>query len=294
MLLAVALGFTACNDKADSDYVPGTPTPANSMQVYFDASNGTDFIFSPGEEGPVDILISRGDSTQAAEIPIICKKKTDGLNLPSSVKFKAGEKTATITLSVDTWIEDKEYDFDLAIDEAYADQYTQLNGASSLSGYLMKATWKTYVPKAVITWKVGNTDLTWDREIERLGPTNRYRIKDFLGSGLDMVFNVGGAADKQSGYYKIEPYTNYQNCSDYGVDCFLLYDTEKDEYPQWTVGGKTVSYLHIMRSYSGYGDYSYISFSKGFGQFGTYYTEYTDETTDAYNYISIRFAQVEE
>lgn len=294
MLLAVTLGFTACNDKADSDYVPGTPTPANSMQVYFDASNGTDFVFSPGEKGTVDILVSRVDTTEAAEVPVIVKSATDGLSIPSSVKFNAGEQFATLTISADTMEEDKKYEFSLAIDEAYADHYTQLNGASSYSGYLMEASWATYVPEAVLTWKVGGTEQTWTTEIERLGSTSRYRIKDFVGSGLDMVFTVGGAADGQTGYYKIEPYTNYTNWSEDGVDCFVLYDSSKQEYPQWTVGSKTISNLYIMRSYSGYGDYSYISFSNGFGQFGTYYTEYTDESSDYYNYISVRFKQVAE
>lgn len=294
MLLAVTLGFTACNDKADSDYVPGTPTPANSMQVYFDASNGTDFVFSPGEKGTVDILVSRVNDAETVEVPIIIKKAADGLSIPSSVKFNAGEKFTTLTISAEKMVENQKYDFDLAIDDVYADHYTKLNGATSYSGYLMEASWNTYVPNAVVSWKAGGSDLTWNTEIERLGQTNRYRIKDIVGSGVDMTFTVGAAAEGQTGYYKMEPYDNYTNWSEDGVDCFVLYDESKGEYPEWTAGSKTVSSLCIMRSYAGYGDYSYISFSKGYGMFGTYYTEYTDGTYDYYNYINIRFTQVEE
>ncbi len=294
LLLAVTIGFTACNDKADSDYVPGTPTPANSMQVYFDASNAADFINSPGEKTSVDIIVSRKDDTQAAEVPIICKSAAEGLTIPSSVSFKAGEKSTTLTIGLGTMEENKKYAFSLAIGDEYADHYTELNGSSIYSAYVMEASWDTYVPQAVVSWKVRDSEQTWNTEIERLGSTNRYRIKDFVGSGLDMTFTVGGAADGQTGYYKMEPYTNYENWSSDGVNCFLLYDTANGEYPQWTLGEKTISRVYIMRSYTGYGDYSYISFSKGYGLFGTYYTEYTDGSSDGYNYIHIRFAQVEE
>ncbi len=294
LLLAVTIGFTACNDKADSDYVPGTPTPANSMQVYFDASNAADFINSPGEKTSVDIIVSRKDDTQAAEVPIICKSAAEGLTIPSSVSFKAGEKSTTLTIGLGTMEENKKYAFSLAIGDEYADHYTELNGSSIYSAYVMEASWDTYVPQAVVSWTVRDSEQTWNTEIERLGSTNRYRIKDFLGSGLDMTFTVGGAADGQTGYYKMEPYTNYENWSSDGVNCFLLYDTANGEYPQWTLGEMTISRVYIMRSYTGYGDYSYISFSKGYGLFGTYYTEYTDGSSDGYNYIHIRFAQVEE
>lgn len=294
MLLAVALGFTACSDKANTDYEPGPQTPANSMKVYFDSSNGNDFIFSPGEKGRVDLLLGRADTTQAAEVPIVCKKAAKGLSIPSTVKFEAGKQYALLVISSDSLEENQKYDFELAIDEAYADHYTKLDGSTTFSGYLMEASWSTYVPSAVVSWKAGGSDLSWTTEIERLGSTNRYRIKNFLGSGLEMVFTVGGAAEGQTGYYKIEPYTNFENWSSDGVDCFLLYDSAKGEYPQWNVGSKTVSELYIMRSYAGYGDYSYISFAEGFGQFGTYYTQYTDNSSDSYNYITIRFKQVEE
>ncbi len=293
MLLAATLGFTACDDKADSDYVPGAQTPANCMQVYFDASNASDFITSPGEEA-IDITVSRVNATEAAEVPIICKSAAEGLTIPSSVQFAAGEKQATLTIGLGTLEANKEYAFSLAIGEDYADHYSILDGTTTYSGYILEASWNTYVSNVTMTWTVGENEQTWTKEIERLGTTNRYRIKNFVDSGLDMIFTVGGAASGQTGYYKMEPYTNYQNWSDSGVDCFLLYDTDKGEYPHWTVGGKTVSEIYIMRSYSGYGDYSYIAFDKGYGMFGTYYTEYTDGTSDSYNYIEMEFTPVKE
>ena len=293
MMLAATFGFTACDDKADSDYVPGEATPENCMQVYFDSNNASDFITSQGETA-ISITVSRAKTTEAAEVPIVCKSAAEGLTIPSSVKFEAGEKSTTLTIGLGNLEENKKYDFNLAIGDQYADHYTKLDGATTYSGYVMEATWNTYISDVTVTWKVGGNELKWTKEMERLGTTNRYRIKNIVDSGLDMIFTVGGAASGQTGYYKIEPYTNYQNWSSDGVDCFLLYDSAKEEYPQWTVSGKTVSEIYIMRSYGSYGDYSYISFDKGYGMFGTYYTEYTDGSSDSYNYIEMNFTPVTE
>ena len=48
-----------------------------------------------------------------------------------------------------------------------------------------------------------------------------------------------------------------------------------------------------MNSYIGSGDYSYISFEKGYGMFGTYFVDYTDGTSDSYNYIEFEFDPVQ-
>ena len=283
--------LTACDDKNDSDYVPGEPTPAGSMQVYFDASNAADFITAPGENAPVEIKVSRMVADGAAEVPIICKTVAEGLTIPSSVKFEAGQKTATLSIGMGQLEENKKYEFSLAIGDEYADHYAKLDGSSTYSGYVMEASWDTYVKDATMTWKVGGVQQTWTKDIERLGTTNRYRIKDFVGSGLDMIFTEEGVSSVD-GYNKILPYTNSYAYNDGYVDGYYLYDAAKDEWPTWTVGDKTVSYLCIMNTYIGYGDYSYISFEKGYACFGTYFVNYEDDTSDSYNYIELNFNPV--
>lgn len=292
LVMLVALCLTACDDKNDSDYVPGEPTPAGSMQVYFDAENAADFITAPGETSYVAITVSRMKTDEAAEVPIICKSAAEGLTIPTSVKFGAGEKSATLQIGVGQLKENEKYSFSLAIGDEYADHYSKLDGSSTYSGYVMEASWDTYVKDATMTWTVGGTKQTWTKDIERLGTTNRYRIKDFVGSGLDMVFTEEGAASGMDGYNKILPYTNFYAYNDGTVDGYYLYDSNKGEYPSWTLGDKTISYLCIMTSYIGTGDYSYISFEEGYACFGTYYTDYSDGTSDSYNYIELEFDPV--
>lgn len=291
-MLAAVLSLTACSDKNDSDYVPGTPTPDGCMQVYFASSNAADFINAPGEKSSIDITVLRKDAAEAAEVPIICKSAAEGLSVPEKVKFEAGSTAAILTISLARLEENKKYDFSLAIPDAYADHYAKLDGSSTYAAYVMEASWNTYVANATMTWKVGGTTQKWSRDIERLGETNRYRVKNFVDSGLDMVFTMGGSASGVSGYNRIEPYTNFYGYSDDSVTGYYFYDSEKDEWPSWTVGSKTISYLCIMTSYAGSGDYSYISFDKGYACFGTYYVDYADETSDSYNYIELTFDPV--
>lgn len=96
--MAAAICLTACDDKNDSDYTPGTPTADDCMQVYFDNSNASDFITEPGVGSSIDVYVSRVDTTEAAEVPIVCKSAASELSVPSSVKFDAGQKTATLTI----------------------------------------------------------------------------------------------------------------------------------------------------------------------------------------------------
>lgn len=294
MLMAAAICLTACDDKNDSDYTPGTPTADDCMQVYFDNSNASDFITEPGVGSSIDVYVSRVDTTEAAEVPIVCKSAASELSVPSSVKFDAGQKTATLTIGYGDLKESQKYEFNLAIDEAYADHYSKLDGSTTFSGYVLEAAWATYITGAELDFTVGSTALTWTVDIERLGETERYCIKNFLESGVDLKFSVGTDADGMSGYYKVLPYTNYYDYIDETVNAFYLYDTATGSYPTWTIGGKTIVELCIMRSYTGYGDYSYISFEEGFAQFGTYWTTYDDETYDYYNYIKLYFDPIKE
>ncbi len=293
LALAMGLCLAACDEKND-DFTPGDPTPANCMQVYFDASNAADFIDEPNARTSIDVVVSRVNTESAAEVPIVCKLADDGLSIPSSVKFAEGEKSANLTISFGALEVSKKYNFTLAIDEAYADHYSNLDGSTVFSGYVMDASWSVYVSGAEMTYKVSGTEYSWSVDIERLGDTDRYAIRDFMGSGLDMVFTVGAAAAGQSsGYYKMTPYTNYYDYSDDGVAGFYFYDTAKGELPEWTVGDKTIQEICFLTKY-GSTEYNYIGFAKGYAQFSTYWSTYSDGSYDYYNYVELVFDPVVE
>ncbi len=290
MVLAL-VGLASCDDKND-DFTPGDPTREGSMRVYFDASNPSDFIDEPDARTSIEVAVSRVDTTAVAEVPIICQSAAEGLTVPQSVAFAAGQKTAYLTITFGQLAVSERYSFSLAIPDDYADHYTRLDGSAVYASYVMAATWETYVEDAQMYYTTSGTDNSWYVDIERLGTTNRYAIRGFLGSGVDMIFTVGDAAAGQAGYYKISPYTNYVDYVDEGVTAFYFYDAAKGVYPEWEVGEKTVEELCILSTY-GTTDYSYIAFDKGYGQFGTYWSTYADGSYDYYNYVKLYFDPVE-
>ena len=289
VLCAALLCLSSCADSADTDYTPGEPTADGCMKVYFDSSNPADFINEPGTVTAVDVKVSRVDATQAAEIPVVCNSADAELSIPSSVKFEAGQKTATLSITFGALEASKKYNFSLALPEEYVDHYAKLDGASAYSAYIMDAAWVDYIPDvSVYVTSSGNT-YSWTVPLQRLGQTDRYRVQDFLGSGLAFTFTVGDAASV-SGYNKIEPTSNYYNFvdTDYGVTGFYLWDSAGDKMAEFALGNKTVVEMAFMRQY-GTTDYSYISFKDGFAQIGTYYTTYADDTYEYYNYVYMYF-----
>lgn len=289
VLLTAMLCLASCADSANMDYTPGQPTADGCMKVYFDSSNPEDFINEPGTVTSIDIKVSRVDTAQAAEIPVTCKSADEGLTIPSSVKFGAGQKTATLTVTFGALEASKKYNFSLAIPEEYVDHYSKLDGASAYSSYVMDAAWADYIPDDTIYVTSSGSTYEWIVPLQRLGQTDRYRVQDFLGSGLAFTFTIGDAATV-SGYNKIEPTGNYYNFvdTDYGVTGFYLWDTAGDKMAEFALGSKTVTEMAFMRQY-GTTDYSYISFKKGFAQIGTYYTTYADGTYEYYNYVYMYF-----
>ena len=289
LLFSALLCLASCADSADTDYTPGQPTAEGCMKVYFDNSNPEDFINEPGTVTNIDVSLSRVDTTKAAEIPIICTSADEGLTIPSSAKFEAGQKTTTIAITFGALEASKKYKFTLALPDEYVDHYTKLDGASTYSSYVMDAAWIDYIANdTIVTTSSGNT-CKWIVPLQRLGQTNRYRVQDFLGSGLAFTFTIGDAST-QSGYNKIEPTGNYYNFvnTDYGVNGFYLWDSANSKLPEFTLGSKTVTEMAFMRQY-GTTDYTYISLKEGFAQIGTWYTNYADGTYEYYNYVYMYF-----
>lgn len=284
----VAVFLAACDDKNDSGFVPSEPTPAGCMQVFFNKSNPTEFVLQPGETKPITIEVSRKDTAETAEVPIVCKYADSALEIPKTVKFEKGDSVAAITIGYSNLEMSKTYAFSLAVAEGYADHYSIQDGATVYSGSVMQTVWEVAKEDVKIYYPYGGSYLTWTTNMERLKGTGRYRIKDFLGSGLDFVFT----ADKYSteaGYMQIEPYTNFSDDVTDSYSAYYLYDTANDQWPSWDMAeGVHISYLSFLRSY-GDADYSYISFDEGYAQLCTSYVEYGDGNSESYTYVLMYF-----
>lgn len=279
---------TACDDKNDINYEPGSPTANGSMAVYFDDSNPSEFIFQPGEASDIEIGVSRLNGIDTAtEVPLVVTAD-EGLTVPATAKFEAGESNTTIKVAFANLEESKKYNLKVAVPEEYADHYTTKPGASTYAGYIMVAAWNTISDKVKMSWTTLGATSTFTTTLQRLGETNRYRFLNFLTSGVDYIFTVDGNSTAYKGYNCITTYANYEPYEGSEAKGAYLFDDATQSYPTWTVadGSIEVADICILENYGTTIGYSCISFTMRSGYVYLYFTDYTDGQYDNYNKVS--------
>ena len=279
---------TACDDKNDINYEPGAPTSENSIGVYFDDSNPTEFIFQPGEATEVEIGVSRLNGIEtAAEVPLIVTAD-EGLSVPATVSFAAGESTATVKVSFGNLAESKKYNLKVTVPEEYADHYTTKPGATAYAGYIMVATWESISDNVKMLWVTQGVENEFTTSLQQLGNTNRFRFPNFLNSGVDYIFTVGSNSTAFPGYYSITTYANYEPYEGTEAKAAYFFDDATQSYPTWTVADGTIEVadICILEDYGTTTGYSCISIYKRSGYVYLYWTDYTDGSTDYYNAVS--------
>ena len=288
MVLTMMLTMTiaSCDDANDNDYTPGTPTPENCMTVYFNAGNTAEGVFEEGTPVAQEITLTRKVTDADAEVPIVCRNADSVIKVPSSVTFKAGEATAVLTITAEGMEPSKVYSYDIEVGEAFADPYADVSGSLRFMGTMLIATWETVVKNATMKWSNLSVTHEWTTDIEKLGNLDRYRVKNFIGSGLDLEFTPYGESSYGKAYQQMKLGKNVEEYDDGTARGYLFYDAEAGKYPVWSTGNVEVKELCLMTHY-GSSDYCYISFKDRFANFGVYYSTYNDDQYDYYNYITI-------
>ena len=293
-MIGATMAFaSSCDDKNDSDYVAGEPAPENCMTVYFDADNSSESVFEEGQTIAKDITVMRKVSTDAAEVPVVCKNVDANIKVPSTVKFEAGSNTAILTITAENMEPSKVYNYEIAIDGKYVDPYADVYGSSNFSGTMVVATWNVYAQNVSMKWSTLGVVNQWTTTIEQLGSLDRYRLKNIAGSGLDVELIPGGDSSYGKTYKKLDFAKNVEAYDDGTVKGYYLYDDAKADYPVWSVSNTEVADVCLM-TYYGSGDYSYISFKERYAVIGVYFTDYTDGTYDYYNNIYLQWKESDE
>ena len=242
----------------------------------------------------VEITVSRGLSESAAEVPITCEAD-DAFDVPETIRFEAGQDKTTLTIGTERIEASKVYTIKLSIDDKYADHYTILNGSTSCTFKVVKAQWKSYIDNVTMKWTTNGVENTWTTKIDKLGETDRYRILNLAGSGIDLYFNANTPSNGKEDYMRITPYYNVESY-DYEPTTVLgyyFYDQANNDYPEWQVanGAYTVSYIILLEEYYGYGEYSFISFKKRDATIGVYRTQYNNNSSEYYTYIRMSWPE---
>ncbi len=284
-----ALFLTACSDS--DNWEPGEPEPSN-MGVFFTDLDKYDITIEADDSHVFSIGLGRIDNTEAASVPLKVVSCPEGVVVPASVEFKAGEETTSFEIDATDMPLKTKGDVILQIDPQYAAIY----GAGSSQMTLKLTTtggWELLADDVVISCYIANyPNVTASLYV--LEGTDRFKILDFMGSGTDLVFY---AADTSVKNKVVFPFTNYKYYYELWPDSYeddedypwYFYDTEKAAYPAiWTPAGwpKSIEYLTFY-IYDGEDKACYFNFNTGYGTLESY-IDFADGS-GAWEYFELNF-----
>ena len=286
--VAVAmLLFTAC-DGDENTYVPGAETPEGCIGVYFEGMQSGTIIATPDEE-TIAITLKRAKTENAVSVPLIVKSvDTTAIQIPETVEFAAGEAQATVNVGIKDLYAQKIYRFTLAVDEAYADHYTQVNGATQYTASVMVAQWELFKKNAQFFYNgVSVATPVYYSDIYKLSGVNKFYITNFMGSGNDMYFTVGGSTYDENNLSgssgELQPIGEggivVENYPDDGYNYYEITAANGDDY--WETDG---FYTYYFEWYGGenYRSRSYIDFSSKYIYLSGYLEAYGDDNIQSW------------
>lgn len=263
-----ALFLTACSDK--DNWEPGQPAPDN-MGVFFTNLDKYDITIEVDDPHEFTVGLGRINSEEAATVPLKVVSCPEGVIVPASVEFKAGEETASFKIDANDMPLKTKGDVIVQIDPAYAALYGA--GTSELT---MKLTttggWVIYADDVVMSsYLNGYPNINCTMYV--LEGTERFKIPDFMGSGTDYIFYVPDLTMSSPVVY---PYTNCQYYFDLWPESYeddedypwYFYNTAEAKYPAiWTPDGWTKSIEYItFYIWDGDDKGTYFNFKTGYGQ----------------------------
>lgn len=248
---------TACSDS--DNWAPGPDTPADCQQVYFAEMSSYNIVVEPDDSRLIPVTIGRANTDKATTVSIIKKECPEGAIVPASVEFAADQQLATIYIDIENMPSKSKGTVSLALPDDMTSPYGA--GTSSLTFDVnVSGAW---IPVASeVTFSSGYyPDMT--TVLYNLDGTDNFKLADFFGSGLDLVFVMNTPGN---GWTYITPIKNFIDAEEaysifgwgeYPYDGgWFLYDTTLDEFPSWSPDG--VTYPEI--SYAEFDDiYCYMN-----------------------------------
>lgn len=235
-LLIVGALIAGCSD--DDNYTPGDPTPADCMNVYFLSTNASNYMLTPEEMATnpsITLHMSRELTTEAATVPIVVEYKDDGLQVPSSVQFAAGQQNADLVIDFPSIEKFKTYKFSVRVGDDYADHYAlSLKGCDRMTGSVFVTEWETVIRNAQFYLYYEIDFTAYEAHIEHLKGLNKFRFVNFLNTGRDLLFSLYNAEftldDRSTWSGEIIPLANAQYEDD---DSMWYLVDDADEFVTW-------------------------------------------------------------
>ncbi|MDE6116863.1 MAG: hypothetical protein K2G33_05060 [Duncaniella sp.] len=284
----VSLPLASCSN--DDDYQPGPGVEPGNPSVYFPLQEEYSYIFGSDEQDKTfDITVKRLDSNGAVSVPVIVAEGSENsFSLPSEIQFADGESETTLKVDCSSLPTKQACTLTVSIPEAYSNPYAE--GTSEVTVSSLVSDWELWAENAEFTFSYYYGTIHSD--IYAMPGTYKFRIDNFLGSGIDLPFEVKDPKDSYATIYPLanaDAYVNYY--PDDAFQCWYLYDEATGDYPTWSPDGTSLPKIAYALIYT-YGDgysYAYIRFAQRTGSF-TIDTEYDD---GSYNWQYVNFSYAE-
>lgn len=280
VLAATALLASAISC-SENEWEPGPDVNPDCMSVYFGQLSTYDMIVEPDDSRLIPVTVGRITADNAATVEIAVNSCPEGVVVPSSVSFAAGEQSTTLYIDITNMPSKTSGTVDIALPENMVSPYTEGTHEINLK-ITVSGKWEVFAKDASIVFNSTFPEMKTD--ILNLDGTQNFRLPDFLGSGVNFTFRF---SDPAAGDYSFVPISGFEDVHDYygasyEYDGWFLYDEETGGHPSWSPDG--VTYIADMEFDS---DYSYGYYSDGYLMFDAW-TTFADGSgayIDAYIYF---------
>jgi len=185
-ILALSVMFIACNNE-DIVREPSPITNPNSTNVYFSPSNITNPVLAITQN---DFTLKIGRKTFDKEQSVNLTVNNlfgDTIQIPTNVKFAAGDSVKTITINTKNLILMKSYHVSITVDQEQTKPYITQSLYPRIELNILK---EDYAPYAEGTFTSEFFEANWDQTLEFSPSTKIYRFKNLYADNYNYSFKV--------------------------------------------------------------------------------------------------------
>lgn len=285
--MLVSLPLASCSD--DDDYTPGPEVEAGNPSVYFPLQEEYSYIFgSDDEDKTFDIIVKRLSEKGAVNVPVTVASDVEGgFTVPAEIQFADGETETVLTVDCSSLPTKQTYSLTISIPESYSNPYAE--GTREVTVESLVSDWTLWAENARFSFSYYYGDIY--SNIYAMPGTMKFRIENFLGSGIDLPFEVTDPTASRSIIHptaNADSYLNYYPEDEF--QCWYFYNQATGDYPVWSPDGSTEPKIAYALIYT-YGNdtyYTYIRFGRKTGQI-TIDAEYDDGSRN-WQYVSFSYS----
>lgn len=303
-LVAVA-ALAACS--SDDSYEWAKKVSDGNPGAYFPASNKASELLTPDENDSrqgIRLTVVRTNTQGDLTVPVIVDHADSVFTVPATAVFKDGEAETTIEVGCKGLQPRTTYRFTIHLDEAYTNPYARTDGSPVFNYDVLVAQWTKVVDNAQFLWNKSEF-ATSTSSIYWLEGQNRFRIDNWLGSGINLQFQIVAQDKENTAFYSLDnfdandrstwhgafqPYDHSLMDPYGGSYWYLMNDPETEDYASWYPDGEGklgISYVNFYyeATSENYSSVDMRGSTTGYSLFLVPYVYYTDGTQSGYTYL---------